>query len=137
MSEWAGASIGHQDLSIRADAIAAGMTASSKSVDRPVEAEAASGDVVQDRLGADFVEADAHRLGGVEGADDGAVADPRQPGVPLDPLLIPAHLHEHMFANRADGPGMVGPLGSLMAAGGDPPTPQFTSSIRRNRRISY
>ena len=79
----------------------AGMSAAPVRVDRPAEPEAAAGHVVQRRAGADLVEVDPHRLRRVEGADDGAVADSRQPQVVLDSLLVPAH--EHMFAYVADG----------------------------------
>jgi hypothetical protein len=68
-----------------------GMSAASVGVDRPAEAEAVAGHVVEGRAGADLVEVDPHRLRRVEGADDGAVADPREPHVLLDALLVPPH----------------------------------------------
>ena len=67
------------------------MTAAPEGVDRPTEAEAVAGNVVEGRAGADLVEVDPHRLRRVEGADDGPVADSRQPQVVLDSLLIPSH----------------------------------------------
>ncbi len=79
------------------EAIDTSMAASSERVDRPVESVAAAGDVVQRRAGADLVEVDAHRLRGVEGTGDGAIAHPRQAQVVLDSLFVPAH--EHMFAH--------------------------------------
>src|ERR1700734_3337340 len=69
----------------------AGLGAAPIGVDRPAEAEAVAGDVIEGRAGADLVEVDPHGLGGVEGAGHGAVADPGEPHVVLDPLLVPPH----------------------------------------------
>src|SRR6185312_4076734 len=60
-------------------------------VDRPAEAEAVAGDMVEGRAGANLVEVDPHRLGRIEGADDGPVADTGEAHVVLDPLLVPPH----------------------------------------------
>src|SRR5689334_9095755 len=81
------------------------MSAAPVGVDRPREAEAFSGDVVQGGAGADLVEVDAHRLGGVEGADDGAVADAGEAHVVLDPLLVPPHTNtcSHKGSTRPRG----------------------------------
>ena len=67
------------------------MSASPVRVDRPAESVAAAGDVVERGAGANLVEVDPHRLGRVEGADDRAVADPGEPHVVLDLLLVPPH----------------------------------------------
>ena len=69
-------------------------------IDRVAEAVAPAGHVVQRRAGADLVEVDPHRLRGVEGAGDGAVADSRQPQIVLDSLSVPTH--EHTFAHDQD-----------------------------------
>jgi hypothetical protein len=75
------------------------MSAAPVRVDRPAEPEAVAGDVIEGGAGADLVEVDPHRLGGVEGADHGAVADAGEPQVVLDFLLVPPH--ERMFAYRS------------------------------------
>jgi hypothetical protein len=75
------------------------MRASPIEVDRPVEPERGVRHVVEGRLGADLVKANAERLGGIEPADDRILGEARKPArllVLFDPLLIPAH--EHMFA---------------------------------------
>ena len=93
----------------------AGVGAASVLVDRPVEAEAAARHVVERRAGADLVEVDPHRLGGVEGADHRAVADPRQAHVPLDSLLIPSHTNicSHTGRTRTQ---MLEPVSSRLKA---------------------
>jgi hypothetical protein len=76
------------------------MSAASIGVDRPVESVAAAGHVVEGRAGADLVEVDPHRLGGVEGPGDGAVADSGQSQIVLDSLFVPPHTNIRSHTNR-------------------------------------
>src|ERR1700742_784956 len=103
------------------------MSASPVRVDRPAEAVAVAGDVVEGGAGADLVEVDPHRLGGVEGADHAAVADAREAEGVLEPLLVPPHslfrsdtnICSHRFATMADGvPREDSNCGGLMHAKG-------------------
>src|SRR3954463_9746428 len=84
------------------------MSTSPVRIDGPAERHAAlRRNLVESRLGTDLVEADVHRLGGVEGADDRRLAVARQPVglVDVDSQVVPAH--EHMFAHWADGPSQA------------------------------
>ncbi len=102
-------------VSSSSEAKNASMSTSSVLVDRVAEPVAAAGHLVQGRAGADLVEVDAHRLGGVEGPHDGAVADSRQPQVVLDSLLVPTHANTCSHRRWTDGldagAGLVAPEG--------------------------
>jgi len=68
-------SVAHENRSVSRLAIHTGMSATPKSVDRPVEPEAAAGHMVEHGFRADLVEPDPHRLGCLEGTDRGSRAD--------------------------------------------------------------
>src|SRR5882724_12625578 len=90
-----------------------GMSASSIRIDRPAESVAPSGHVIQRRAGVDLVKVDPHRLRGVEGADDGAVAYSRQAQILLDSLLIPSHTNicSHALRGKSNLGGALVLLG--------------------------
>src|SRR6476469_1686417 len=114
-------------------AVRAGMSAASVLIDRPAEAVAAAGYMVQRRAGTDLVEVDAHRLRSVEGADDTPVANAGQPQIVLDSLVIPPHANICSHASRTEalllnaGAGLFHPVGSELVE-------RFRPRFRAQRR---
>ncbi len=93
------APVGHQDVCVARDAIAAGMAASPVGVDRPAERHRrALGHPVEHRFRLDLVEAHVHRLGSLEAAHRGWIPIAGQTLLCVQVACKAAPPHEHMFA---------------------------------------
>ena len=121
------AAVGQEDRRVARGAVDARVRAAAVRVDRPAERHPrALGHPVERGPRADLVEAHVERLGRVEVPHHGrlAVAGQRRALLCFDRQVVPAH--EHMFAERPDGPESVRPARSRAAT----PRPRASCSSR-------
>src|SRR5439155_2599906 len=123
------ATVGEQDRRVATRTEHAGVRASPVRIDGPAERHLRRlGHAVEGGFGADLVEADVHRLGCVEAADDRGVAVAGEAGlllpVAIESQVVPAH-DERMFAEPADG---MAPLVAAPTAARPRPQPPTRAS---------